>query len=159
MAGSGEVALFRAPMRSRDDDVPDGSGVARALREGVCGMGGVLQRPPSSLDEAITAAAAEHDERLARRLERFAEAPEGAFVWTRDAEGHYWLGPIAGPWRYDERQAAVAADLVHVRACNWRDEPIDPRSVPAAVVTTFARGGRNWQRIRSAAAFEATAAL
>lgn len=154
-----DVAIFRAPMRSRDDGVPEGAGAERALRAGVCGLGGRLAVTPRTLEEAVAAAAEEHDERLARRVERFADAPDGAYVWTRDADGAYWLGRLAGPWRYDDSAEAIAADLVHVRDCRWRSAPIDGHRVPAAVLATFARGGRNWQRVRSRAAFDQTAAL
>ncbi|MET3859316.1 hypothetical protein ABIE38_000213 [Dietzia sp. 2505] len=155
-----DVPLFRAPMRSRDDAVADGAGVERGLRHGLCGIGGRLEGPPpSTLAEAVDAAAAQHDPRLARRLERFADVPDGAYVWTRDVDGNYWLGRLGGPWRYDNSYEARSVDLVHVRDCRWRSEPTDRSSVPAAVRATFARGGRNWQRIRSEAGAAETADL
>ncbi|AWH94934.1 GAF domain-containing protein [Dietzia psychralcaliphila] len=156
---SDDVPLFRAPMRSRDDGIADGAGVERGLRNGLCGMGGRLRSTPSSLVEAIDAAAAQHDHRVARRLERFAEVPDGVYVWTRDVDGHYWLGRLGGPWRYDDAEEAHSVDLVHVRDCLWRSEPTDRSSVPAAVRATFARGGRNWQRIRSEIGADETAEL
>ena len=159
MTAHDDVPVFRAPMRSRDDRVPEGTGVERALRAGVCGLDGRLSAAPGTLEGALAAAAEEHGERLARRIGRFAEAPEGAFVWTRDADGAYWLGRIAGPWRYDDSAEAEAADLVHVRDCRWRADPIAEQNVPAAVLATFARGGRNWQRVRSREALEQTATL
>ncbi len=93
---------------------------------------------------------------MARRLERFAEVPDGAFVWTREVDGLYRLGRLAGPWRYDASADAVAADLVHVRPCSWSVALAD---VPAAVLHTFSRGGRNFQRIRDPAVEPATADL
>ena len=48
------------------------------------------------------------DERYARRLHRFAELPEGVFVWTRDRAGGYRLGRITGPVRDDHSVAAQA---------------------------------------------------
>ncbi|QYM65423.1 hypothetical protein [Microbacterium sp. Se5.02b] len=102
---------------------------------------------------------ARHGERLARRLERFAAAPDGAFVWTRDAEGLLWLGRLAGAWRYDPSAAAQAVDLVHVRPCAWGEAPIDASEVPAAVRATFARGGRNWQRVHDSEVSTRSAAL
>lgn len=148
------VPLFRAPMRSRDPGVPEGAGPRRAIERGVCGIGGRLRAATASIEEAVAAAGDAYDDRLARRLRRFAEAPEGAYVWTRD-DGGYILGRLTGPWAYDESAGAAAADLVHVRPCAWRPAP----EVPAAVVATFTRGGRNWQRIRSLEAYEATARL
>lgn len=150
-------AVYRAPLRSRDDDVAPGPAVEHALAQGVCGIGGRVSPAPHTLREAVAAVAAQHHERVARRLERFAEAPDGAYVWTRDVDGLYWVGRLAGAWRYDASPAAAAVDLVHVRACAWRADPVAPADVPAAVRATFARGGRNWQRIHAAGVAEATA--
>jgi hypothetical protein len=153
------MEVYRAPMRSRAKAVDGGCAVERALTIGVCGVGGVLSPAPSTLAEAVRSAAKAYDERLARRLERFAHVAEGAFVWTRDAEGGYHVGRLTGPWRYDPSAEAAAADLVHVRDCTWRLDPIDQPSVPAAVVQTFGRGGRNFQRIHAAGVGEASAAV
>src|SRR5690606_26089670 len=87
-------------------------------------------------------------ERVARRLERFAAAPVGSFVWTRDAHALLWLGRIAGNWHYDASAEAAEVDLVHIRACDWLAEPVPHDQAPASVHIAFARGGRNWQRIR-----------
>ena len=95
------------------------------------------------------------DERAERRLERFAAAPDGTYVWTRDQSGFH-LGRLTGPWRRDDSEAAVAADLVHVRPCEWLDEPVDPALVPEQVSYAFSRGGRNLQRIGTPGAGEAT---
>lgn len=150
---------FRAPMRSRNDDVPDGAAVERALSEGLCGLGGILASQPRSLGEATAGLAAHHDERMARRLERFAAVPDGAFVWTRDVDGLFWLGRLEGPWRYDGSAVAARVDLVHVRRCSWLDHPVSEEDVPRRVRVAFVRGGRNWQEIHDRAAAEASARL
>ncbi|MBB5787773.1 GAF domain-containing protein [Jiangella mangrovi] len=156
-----EPLVYRAPLRSRRPDVPDGAGVERALAAGVCGLGGEL--PPSSAPGSVLAAAAALErvdgERAARRLLRFAAVPDGAFAWTRDVDGAYLLGRLDGPYRYDASAPARAADLVHVRPCRWLPAPVDAARVPAAVVATFGRGGRNLQRIRDAAVGAQTAEL
>lgn len=156
----GEVpAVYRAPMRSRDDDVSDGSAVERALALGVCGVGGRIDDVPDSIADARAAVDAVHGERMARRLERFASVAEGVFVWTRDADGFLWLGRITGPWHYDASAEARDVDLVHVRACDWLDHPVDSTAVPPGVHETFARGGRNWQSITRADAARLSAAV
>ncbi|HEX3289318.1 MAG TPA: GAF domain-containing protein [Mycobacterium sp.] len=124
-------AVYRAPMRSRRDDVDFGATIDRALSRGLCGFGG--PKTPS-------------DERLARRIERFRDVADGSFVWTRDPDGLYWLGRINGPYFYDTEDAAAAVDLVHVRECDWLTTPMLEPAVPAAVVATFRRGGRNFQQ-------------
>jgi len=154
-----EMPVYRAPMRSRDDAVPRGVGPERALELGICGIGGRLEPAPGSLAEALVAADAQSGIRLAWRIERFAKAPIGAFVWTRDVDGLTYLGRIAGPWAYDAGEDAAAADLVHVRRCEWLAHPIDQAEVPAGVRATFARNGRNWQRIHDDEAERLSAVL
>ena len=142
-------AVYRAPMRSRLDGIPVGAAVERALELGLCGMGGRLPDVPVSLVDALVRTQ-EHDGlRTARRLERFAAAFDGSFVWTRDVDGLLHLGRLHGPWVYDADPAAIEVDLVHVRACVWASDPIPDAHAPPPVLATFARGGRNWQRIRA----------
>lgn len=128
------VAVYRAPMRSRNDAVERQAGIDRALRLGLCGFGQYVSRSAEQ-------------ERLVRRVDRFAELDEGSFVWTRDTDGWFWLGRISGPYSYDAEEAAAAADLVHVRPCEWISVPMLEPDVPLAVVATFRRGGRNFQEI------------
>ncbi|KQP84913.1 hypothetical protein ASF35_08750 [Aeromicrobium sp. Leaf291] len=149
-------AVHRAPLRSRDDTVDHAAAVEHALRRGVVGLGGRLDVAPADLDEAIGRVEQQHGERVAARLERFAALPVGDFVWTRDDDADLWLGRIEGEWRFDEAPAAAAADLQHVRSCRWSDAPVPWSDVPAAVPATFARGGRNFQRIHDAEAEAAT---
>jgi hypothetical protein len=127
-----ENAVYRAPMRSRRDDVDLGATIERARALGLCGFGGPKDAPPG--------------DRLARRIVRFSEVDDGSFVWTRDPDGLYWLGRIEGPYFYDADKAAAAVDLVHVRPTRWLSEPLLEPDVPAAVLATFRRGGRNFQQ-------------
>lgn len=120
-------------MRSRSDDVDQRATFERARRLGVCGFG---QRVGGAGEQ----------ERLARRVARFADVREGSFVWTRDADGLFWLGRICGAYFFDSDDAAVAVDLVHVRPCDWADRPLTEPQVPAAVIETYRRGGRNFQQ-------------
>ena len=149
MTAANAPTVFRAPMRSRDDDVPVHEAVERALELGLCGLGGRLTSAPESLDDAVSLAREQHGDRLARRIGRFAAAEDGAVVWTRDADGLYWRGELDGPWRYDASSEAERVDLVHVRPCRWATEPFDEPGIPEGVRVAFARGGRNWQGIRS----------
>lgn len=132
--------VYRAPLRSRDDGVDPQATLDRALSFGLCGFG----------DRG-------HGPQLARRVERFAEVPDGSFVWTRDTDGLYWLGRIIGPYFADADGASV--DLVHVRPCQWLDAPFVESRCPAAVVATFGRGGRNFQQIHDERVGEQTSRL
>ncbi len=129
------VEVFRAPMRARErDDVAPGAGAEWALRHGVVAI--------SDAD--------------ARRIARLAALPEGAFVWTRDRDGAYWLGRVADG--ASRAAGGNAAGLTHARPARWAPRPVGDDDVPAAVAASFARGGRNLQRIRDASAAPATAA-
>jgi hypothetical protein len=81
-------------------------------------------------------------------LDRFAEPVTGTFVWTRATDGTYHLGRIVEAWRYDASAAARVAGIPHVRPTRWLQHTFTGDKVPAAVSATFARGGRNLQRIR-----------
>ncbi|NIL75886.1 GAF domain-containing protein [Rhodococcus sp. B10] len=129
--------VYRAPMRGAVD---------RALELGVVGVGGRLDAVPVDFADAVARTDRLYDERTARRLERFAAVPDLSFVWTRSADGGYFLGQIDGPWRYDA--SASDMDLVNVRPCRWVAVP--EHRVPAATVRTFARGGRNFQQTHDA---------
>lgn len=144
MTGPGH---YRAPMRSRRDDVDPAQGVLRGLALGVCGVGGRLDQPPPDVASALAMTERRYGERRARALRRFIEVPVGSVVWTLDDDGWVHRGTLAGPWRYDGTRAAWEADLVHVRPCAWT--PLGTEQVPAAVQATFRRGGRNFQRIRA----------
>jgi hypothetical protein len=153
------LSVFRAPMRARDRDLPPGAGAAYGLARGLVGIGDALPEVPSTVDAALTAAADRHGEKAGRMLRRFADLPHGTFVWTRDDDGWFHLGRIDGPWRYEDDADARAVGIHHVRPARWLDAPVAPDAVPAAVAETFARGGRNLQRINSASAEQRTLEL
>jgi hypothetical protein len=98
-------------------------------------------------DAAIEAGTVHIADPQGRRLERFGEVPEGAYVWTRDGDGMYRLGRIAGPLQGTER------------AVDWLERPFGEDEVPGAVAATFARGGRNFQRTHSEPAEHRTEGL
>jgi hypothetical protein len=135
-------AIYRAPMRARDrDDVASGTGAEFGIEHGVVGIGEVK------------------GERGSRMLRRFADLPDGTFVWTRTTDGTYHLGCIAGPWRRDDSPAARSVGIHNVRPTNWLERPFGEDEVPTAVAATFARGGRNFQRTRDERAERRTAEL
>jgi hypothetical protein len=151
--------IYRAPMRARDRDLPAGAGASFGLEHGLVGIGDALDAAPATIDDAIEAAGATHGPKAARMLERFADLPEGAFVWTEGPDGGYHLGRITGPWRYEDSPAARAVGIHHVRPVRWLGPAIDDREVPAGVAHTFSRGGRNFQRTHDREAERETAAL
>lgn len=153
------LPIYRAPMRPRDRDIPVGAGAEHGIAHGLVGTGDALDGAPGTLADAVLAVTRAHGERAGRRLSRFAALPDGAFVWTRDRDGRYRVGRIAGPWRYDDSAAARAVGIHHVRPVTWHEHPFDEDEVPQAVAATFARGGRNLQRTHDADAERRTAEL
>jgi hypothetical protein len=146
-------------MRARDRDGPAGAGARYGVERGVVGIGGALGGPPATLDEALAAVRAVHGEKAARMLRRFAELPAGTLVWTRTSRDAYRLGRITGRWRYEDSVAAASVGIRHVRPARWLDDPFGELDVPPAVAATFARGGRNLQRIHDEEAERLTWAL
>jgi len=146
-------------MRARNRDAPDGAGAAYGLEHGVVGIGDALDAPPAGPDDAATAAADAHGAKAARMLRNFAELDDGTYVWTYAGDGGYFLGRIAGAWRYDDSPAAREVGIHHVRPTTWLDRRFGDDEVPSAVAATFARGGRNFQRTRSERAERRTAEL
>ena len=123
-------------MRARDFDLPSGAGADVGLAHDLVGIGDVAERA----------------------VARFAELPDGTFVWTRSSDGLFHLGRIAGP-RDDGAGAALAVGLRHVRPAAWLDRPLRKDEVPPAVAAAFARGGRNLQRTHDDDAEQRTAEL
>lgn len=138
---SESLPIYRAPMRARDREIPAGAGAEYGLMSGVVGIG------PGS------------GERAARMLHRFAEVPEGAYVWTRDRVGGYHLGRITGALREDGSEDARAVGITRVRDAEWLERTFDEMDVPVAVAQTFARGGRNFQRTHDDEAERQTAEI
>src|SRR3954453_10411851 len=145
-------------MRARDRAAPEDAGAEHGVAHGLVGIGDALEAPPATIDRAVDAAAEKHGHKAARMLRRFADLPDGSLVWTRTAD-RYHLGRIAGPWRYDDSPGARAAGIHHVRDADWLERPFGEDEVPVAVAATFARGGRNLQRVNDAAAERRTGEL
>ena len=146
-------------MRARDRDLAAGAGAARGVQRGLVGIGDALATVPQDLDDAITMAAAEHGEKAGRMLQRFAGLPIDTLVWTRGPDGAFHLGRISGSWRYDEESGAQEVGIHHVRPTRWLAQSFGAGSVPPAVAATFARGGRNLQRINDVPAEQQSAEL
>jgi hypothetical protein len=145
--GAPAVPIFRASVRSRVAPVASGAGADAAVARGLVGIGERVEPAPPTVAAAILALTMEHGEKAGRMLHHFAELADGVFVWTRQSNGLYRLGRIAGPWTYDDSPEMGVVGIHHVRPAAWSEHPFTDASVPGAVFQTFARGGRNFQRI------------
>lgn len=145
--GSATTPAYRAPMRTLRVD--DGTAAEWAIATGVVGLDGAVRTEAETLDQVLAAVDLQLDERTARRIRRFTLAPAGSPVWTRDRSGGLHLGRLGGGQRYAHEADVQQLGLPHQRACDWAAGPVPAGLVPAAVIETFARGGRNWQEIRA----------
>jgi hypothetical protein len=149
--------VYRAPMRARDRDLSFGAGATYGVEHGLVGIGGALPSPPATIDEATRDATEVHGAKAGRMVYAFAQVVDGAFVWTRVSDGSYRLGSVAGPWRYDDSPEARDVGIHHVRDVTWLERRFVEKDVPAAIPDTFARGGRNFQRVHDEETEEWTA--
>ncbi len=92
-------------------------------------------------------------------VRKFGDVRAGVFVWTRDCAGAYRLGRITGPLREDRSRAGRTVGIRYVRTTDWLQDAVAADNVPLAVVKTFARGGRNFQRTHDVEAERQTAEL
>jgi hypothetical protein len=145
-------------MRSRAVEARPGAGADFAVRHGLVGIGEGLDTIPQTEAEAVLGLARSHGEKAGRLLARFIALPDGTFVWTRQSDGAYRLGRLAGRWRYDDSPRAREVGIHHVRRARWSPRRFDDGDVPEGVAHTFARGGRNLQRTHDRAAERQTAA-
>jgi hypothetical protein len=141
-------------MRARDRDAPEGAGADHGVAHGLVGTGDAQDPAPATVEAAVDRAG----RKAGRMVRRFADLPDGTFVWTRTGDGRHRLGRIAGSWRYDDSAAARTVGIHHVRSAEWLERSYGEEETPAAVLATFARGGRNLQRIHDDSAERETAA-
>jgi hypothetical protein len=139
-------------MRARTREAPPGAGADFGIERGLVGIGEPVVPAPGTVAEAVCALSELHGAKAGRMLRRFAELPAGTLVWTQAGDRTYRLGSIAGVWRYDSSPVATELGITHVRPAIWSPRRHGALDVPAGVARTFARGGRNLQRIHDPAA-------
>lgn len=123
--------------------------VEYCLRLGIVGIGwGLIDDPPTTLEETLRRIEQVWDRRSARTVERFAAAAEGGLIWSRHTDGTYLLGKITGPWRANYTPEAEALDTHQIRDAEWQ-RPLLDVEVPGSVVRRFAGQGQTFSEIRS----------
>lgn len=138
-------------MRARSLDIDQFAGARHGVSNGVVGIGEPVSRKPESLSEAILLSSDEHGEKAGRMLVRFAELPPDTMVWTQTGPEEFRLGRIRGDWFHDDSLSARATGIANARPAEWLDRIFGPGDTPLAVIDSFGRGGRNFQRIRNQA--------
>jgi hypothetical protein len=152
-----EPTVWRAKLFSERDDLCDDKlrDQARAYcrSAGVVGVGWgrwTLKSPDGApleevLAEIRTIEGWKAGGDTVRRLAR--DARDGDLVWTRDSAGAYWLGRIAGPWRFDGSDEASRWDLNNIRGCEWLESSFRDWEVPGAIVRSFTGRSSSFSRV------------
>jgi hypothetical protein len=143
------MMLWRIHLRP---DSEDGFNVAQfCFDRNIVGIGWAVEGNPSTKDEYY---------RLGEQIERdpshrkawiaatnaiLTSLGQGDLIWARTPDARYYLGRIAGEWRYENSDEYRRADVVNVRPCEW--VPIGAvDAVPGAVINAF-RPRRTIQRV------------
>jgi hypothetical protein len=143
------IRIFRAPLRSGLVGVDHAKQVAYCLTHGVLGLGWRLEPPPRSLEEALSRVRAEFSGSAASTIRRFAEAPGGSLVWSRDVTGRYLLGSFCGPWRYESSAEATVVNVHQVRPVSWAPRSLLDVEVPGAVIRAWVGPGSSFSEIHN----------
>ncbi len=87
------------------------------------------------------------------------DAQVGNFIWTRDLQGRFRLGQLAGPYRYVNNAKARATDTHQVRRCDWAQRPLGDLQVPGGIIRAFSGTSSSFERIHDEGARRYTAWL
>jgi hypothetical protein len=141
------------PMRTADQEggVVDWDEAKRYAREAsIVGVGWGIPgvKDGASLQDVLAAVMQLPDGKAGRyTIARLAnQVEDGDLLWTRDGLGRFWLGQVAGPWRYDRSPGSVRFDFYNLRPCHWLDKSFRDYEVPGAVGRSFT--GHAWTLAR-----------
>jgi hypothetical protein len=119
------------------------------LKEGVLGLGWQTESQTNSASwESYEAEASEQYGTKGISRVRYLKnnVKQNDLIWTRDTEGHYFLGKVNSEWEYFTNPEAQAADIVNIVRCTLKNvQSVD--DVPGKVVACF-RPSRTIQAIR-----------
>lgn len=122
---------------------------AYCLKEGVLGLGWQTetQNNDASWEEYEAEAIEKYGNNNLSRVRYLKnKLKKNDLVWTRDTEGHYYLGKVRSEWEYYSNAEARDADIVNIVRCKLIKVPsVD--DVPGKVVASF-RPSRTIQAIR-----------
>lgn len=132
--------VFRIHIRPSGGCNDSAYSFAYCLQEGVLGVGWQVpvQQGASLAWEAYLDRAAEiHGEKDLSRVRYLHDCVQpGDLIWTRNAEGRYYLAKVEAPWEYLDTPEGRKADIVNVVRCRIVEIPhVD--DVPGKVVACF----------------------
>lgn len=158
--------IWRTKMRSLKEGVDHAKQVAYCLQGGLVGIGwGVAELSSgAALADVLNAIASNNEKGWGRQaastVRLFGEvAQEGDFVWTRDLSGAFWVGRIAGPYRYENSAQAKAVDTHQVRDVEWGSRALNDLEVPGAIIRAFSGQATSFSRMWNEGARRYTAWL
>jgi hypothetical protein len=113
----------------------------------VAGIGWPVEGLPKDAAEYVAMVRHRYGKRTASCT--FAEQPvPGDFIWARDPAGIYYLGKVAGEWKYVDTPQSRELDIPNQRACHWIKVGNEEK-VPGKVIACF-RPRRAFQSISDA---------
>ncbi|MGH2853637.1 MAG: hypothetical protein ACRDLF_05540 [Solirubrobacteraceae bacterium] len=146
--------IWRTKLRSLKPGVNHAKQFAYCVDGGRVGIGWGIEKLPTGTSLAEVVAAIHATElpgwgrRAASTVRLFGEeAAVGDFVWTRDLEGRFRLGRIAGGYRYENSAKAEAMDIHQVRKTDWADQPLGDLEVPVAIIRAFSGTSTSFSRM------------
>jgi hypothetical protein len=146
--------IWRTKLRSLKPGVDHVRQLAYCLDGGRVGVGWGIEELATGTPLAdVVAAIRAKDERgwgsqAASTVRLFGEeARVGDFIWTRDLEGRFRLGQIAGPYRYDNSSKAAEVDIHQVRKATWAQRPLGDLEVPGAIIRAFSGTSTSFSRM------------
>jgi hypothetical protein len=141
--------IYRVPLRSGKPGVDHAKQVAYARKHGVAGPGWGVGGPPTTNTKEVLRRLRKGPRSGYNTVLRFEAAPTGSYVWSRDMNGRYLLGVLAGEWEYDASPDAEEVDLQNFRRVRWARRSLLDDEVPAAVVRAFSGRGSSFTQIHS----------
>lgn len=145
------MTIFRIHIRPTGTDTSRASAFPYCLKEGVLGLGWQVDAENDSLTWA------EYENKC---VERFGKkglrnanylkenVKINDVIWTRDLNGHYYLGKVLSEWEYLSTRKSKDVDIVNIVRCDLQKvESVD--DVPGKVIASF-RPARTIQAIRDA---------
>lgn len=143
--------IWRTKLRSLKPGVDHAKQVAHCIEGGRVGIGWGIEelRSGALLDEVLAAIEARPDwgPQAVWTVRRFArEAKVGEFIWTRDLEGRFRLGRIAGRYRYVNSAKAREVDTHQVRKAEWAPRPLGDLEVPGGIIRGFSGTSTSFER-------------
>ena len=142
--------IFRLHIRPKSGEANPRKSFDYCLRNSILGMGWVVGEATSiTWDDYLVKATAKYGPNalsLLSRVKYFRNKVQvDDLLWTRDADGKYYLAKVVKPWRYYANHESIEADIANICDCAIKAIP-HADEVPGKIVACF-RPRKTIQRI------------